>query len=200
MDPRSLVAVRLNERAECRQVHGRADAVACARSASECDGSTAEDLGGVAVMEIRGHPDDLGGGAHQVCGGPLELTYGSDPLALHHERDQDSGAGTVVHLAKIDRPQRAASRGLEGSEGASVKLRSGNHRSHLRRDPRQRSGQHPAGRDVDDLVSAALGEQPDLTARAHDELCPRAIAHDRLGRQEGLCPDEIEPRVSSDCR
>ncbi len=192
-----LPAVSLHEGAERREVDRRADAIGRVVHPGEPHGLASEDLRRVAHVEVHGDADDHGNRLHQLAGRVLERrSIGPGARALHHERDEHARAivtalpgsvegrpRCVAHLAKVHGAQRAPARGIERRERPAGGLgrpdavaERGHHRDEGGRE-------HAAPRNVDDMVPAARGEQPDGSARRDDELRARAIRDDRVRRR-----------------
>ena len=177
--PRGLSPMGLDEGAESGEVHRPAEPVGYRSDAREKLGLVPQDLGRLAVVEVRGDPCHLRQLAHQLERRSLQRLEGGDTRAMDDERDEHALRVTVAQLAKVHRAQGTASRRIVAAERAPDGLVAGEARAQRGGNSSQRRRQDPATRDVHELVPAALGEQANLASLADDELRPRPVGHDR---------------------
>jgi hypothetical protein len=170
----------LHEGAERREVHRRADSVGCRRDSRQHEGLAAQDLRSLSDMKVGSDPENFRKSSNELRGLLAQKGHVGHACPLNDERDEH--ARELTHdLAEIDRTERPATRRVEGLERAAQSFGLGNSRAKMSGDASQRGRQDAATGDIDDLVAAALCEQPDAGPLSHHELRTRPIRND-LGR------------------
>ena len=103
-----------------------------------------------------------------------------------------------MHLAQVDGAKQSAVRGRERGERSAVPLGGRNLGSDVyeRLDDRRR--EHSATRNVHDLVCAAPCEETHGATRPDDQLGPRPVSDDGVGRMDGARLDTAERRIAVD--
>ena len=180
-----LPAMRLHEGAERREVHRRPDAVGRVIDPREDRRLDPEDLRRVAHVEVRGDADDFGDGIQELAGGaPEGRQVRAGARSIDDERHErlrgEALAGIALDLAQIHRAQRAATRRVEGRQRTAVAFGGPDPIAQGGCDRDEHGREHPAARDVDHVVSAPLGEQPNRGAGCDDELGPGPVADNRV--------------------